>query len=169
MKINIFYDKLIYIITLFCIGLIIGLPVLFFFTFNDTIFSLITLAIGAIPLAIAALFAPRYYLVEKDEIIIKKIVGKIIICKDDIENVTIIDSEMVKGLFRKFASGGFLGYYGLFYSNVLKNINMYAGSSSKNLVLITLKSKKSYLITPKEMQTFTNTMTAYFENDNLES
>jgi hypothetical protein len=107
-------------------------------------------------LAICALFAPRYYLVEEDKIIIKKVTGKIVINKNEIESIALIKPEMFNGLIRKFASGGFFGYWGLFYSGSLKNINVYAGSLSKNLVLIKLSTNQSYIITPKEMDIFMN-------------
>ena len=64
------------------------------------------------------------------------------------------------------ASGGFFGYYGSFYSNSLKHVKMYAGNSSKNLILIKTNTKKSYIITPKEMKIFTNAMSEYFANSN---
>ena len=79
-----------------------------------------------------------------------------------------IDSKKVKGLVRTFASGGFFGYYGSFYSNSLKHIKMYAGSTSKNLVLIKLKNNRSYIITPKDVKTFTNVMSKYLTNFNSE-
>ena len=166
MKIKILFDKSTYVITLFCICLVFGLPVLFYFAFDNLLSTIITLIVGVIPLIIAASFAPRYYLVQKDEIIIKQVVGKIIINKGDVENITIIDSAKVKSLVRTFASGGFFGYYGSFYSNSLKHVKMYAGNSSKNLILIKTNTKKSYIITPKEMKIFTNAMSEYFANSN---
>jgi hypothetical protein len=161
-KFNIFFDKSVYIITLFCICLTLGLPILFLLTFSDFLFFFITLFITVIPLAISASFAPRYYLIKDDGIIIKKVIGKIIIHKKEVESITMIKSEMLNGVIRTFASGGFFGYYGLFYSNSMKKITMYAGSISKNLVLIKLKTGKSYIITPKEPEIFMNAIPAHF-------
>ena len=158
MKFYLLYDKLTYTLTFFCLFIIFGLPTLFFLADNNLCSSLIFLAINCTILAPAIALAPRYYMLQEDKIIIKKVIGKIVIHNNDIENITTIDSKVTKGLFRKFASGGFLGWYGLFSSNTLKNVSMWAGSISKNLVLIKLKSNKSYIITPKELEVFMDTV-----------
>jgi hypothetical protein len=163
MKNTILFDKSVCITTIFCVVLVFGLPVLFFFLFDDFWVQIITLTTCVVPLIICTLFAPRYYLVEKDKIIIKRITGKIVINKNEIESIMLIKPEMLNGLIRKFASGGFCGYWGLFYSDSLKNVNIYAGSLSKNLVLIKLSTNKSYIITPKEIDVFMNKIQTDFD------
>ena len=163
MKIKILFDKSVYAITILCIALAF-IPAVFLFVHFHTIALLMIIIFGILPLFIAALFAPRYYLLEKDKMIIKKVMGEIIINKNDIESITTINPDMLKGSIRKCASGGFFGYWGLFYSKALKDFNMYAGSYSKNLVLIKRKTKKPYVITPKEIENFMNAVSIYFEN-----
>ena len=155
MKFNIFYDKSTYMITFLCFCLIFGLPILFFFADRDISFCMVFLAICCPILVVSAAFAPRCYVVEQDKIIIKKVIGKITFYKDDIETITTIEPKVVKEMYRKFAVGGFFGFYGLFYSRALKNVYMYAGTmKASNLLLIKLKNDKKYVISPKGIEDF---------------
>jgi len=155
MKFRILFDKSTYTLTCFCFIIIFCFPIFFLFALDDIELTLIYLAICCPILMTTTTFAPRYYVVEQNRIIIKKVIGKITLYKDDVETITTIESKAVKEMYRKFAVGGFFGFYGLFYSRALKNVNMYAGTmKASNLLVIKLKNAKKYVISPKGIEEF---------------
>jgi SepF-like predicted cell division protein (DUF552 family) len=118
----------------------------------------ITYLVVIVPLFIVFLYAPKFYTIDDNNITIKKYYGHILIPKVEIEQTLFITPNELKITYRKFASGGFFGYYGLFATQKLGNIHTYAGNLSSNLVLIQKNDGKKYLITPKEICIFKKTL-----------
>jgi hypothetical protein len=111
-----------------------------------------------VPLFIVFLYAPKSYTVNSENIIIKKKYDRIIIPKNEVKQILYLTQTELAITHRKFASGGFFGYFGKFGTNKLGDVSIYAGSISSNLVLIEKTNGTKYVITPKEIEQFKTTM-----------
>lgn len=58
------------------------------------------------------------------------------------------------GAYRKAASGGLFGYFGLFNTRKHGDIHVYTGSLKEHLVFVRLKSGKQYLFSPNNLLEF---------------
>jgi hypothetical protein len=153
-KFDILFDKSVFAITAIIIIILVMTMLFTFFLFrkqnNKTILIITSIFVFA-PLFVTSFFIPISYSISEKEIIIHKIIGKTFIHKNDIDDIFVIHSHDLQGMSRTFASGGFGGYFGKYSSPKYGIIHVYAGTLSKNLIMIQLKDNTLYLITPKEM------------------
>ncbi len=99
---------------------------------------------------ISYLFSTRRYLLSNRELLIKRPIGDRKIKISDIEEIRLIDSDVRTGLLRVFGNGGFLGFYGKYYSPSIGWVNLYA-TQRKNRIFIKLKDGKKIIITPDDI------------------
>jgi len=105
----------------------------------------------------ALLFAPRSYVINDREIIIRRLGADIKLPLSQIDEVKCITRRQV-GMFplRTFGVGGFAGYYGKYWSKKLGSFNAYL-TNGNDLVLIRCKNNRKYLISPQRPDDFVNT------------
>lgn len=157
---HIMYDKSAITNTIIAIAIVGVLFVVFNFYLSKKVdFRLIIAdAIMILPLLIAFLFAPKSYIVDKTDITIKKYYGNIVIPINDIKSISELKTNDLSGIHRKFASGGFFGYFGKYNSKKLNDFYIYSGSLTSNLVMIEKTDGTKYLITPKDIEQFFKTV-----------
>lgn len=106
---------------------------------------------------IAYLYRPLDYSVEKNTLSIKRPINTILIDLHDIKKVTALTDTDLGMAIRLFASGGFCGYYGFFYSFKLGKMWWYV-TQRKNYVLIQTTNGAQYLLSPNEPQDLINAL-----------
>jgi hypothetical protein len=158
---EIYFDTAVMWITLGVLILVLGLSVLLGVTLwkrsiLTVIFALITCIV---PVFIAYLYCPKKYSTDSNNIYVHRTIGKIRINKDEIRYIKRLSSKDLTGVYRKTASGGLFGYFGLFNTGKHGNIHVYTGSLKDHLVFVKLKSGKQYLFSPKNVQNFLDSVT----------
>lgn len=106
---------------------------------------------------IAYLYRPIEYSIEQNTLSIKRPINTILIDLHDIKKVTALTDVDLGMAIRLFASGGFLGYYGFFYSFKLGKMWWYV-TQRKNYVLIQTTNGTQYLLSPNEPQDLINAL-----------
>ena len=115
--------------------------------------NLIGLLIVAGGTIVALLLLPRSYTMDKNDIVISRLVFPITIKRRDIKKIYYDANRFyTSGLTRVFGVGGFWGYYGYFFSKNLGTISVHATDLGKCVVIET--TKKVYVITPDNPQLF---------------
>ena len=109
---------------------------------HDTNSSYWVIAIIAV---IVALTLPHCFVsisIGKGFVKINKVYGSVFI--DNIEDISIINKKEVTMSLRKFGNGGFMGFWGHYYSHKLGNFRVWAINLNQ-LVLIKTKDGKKYV------------------------
>ena len=101
-------------------------------------------------LLICYLNSIKYYLLDKNEIVIKRPIGDIKIKIADIDEVRKIEVTDMLGTIRVFGSRGLFGYIGRFRNRILGNFNLYA-TNNKNRILIVTDERKKMILSPDEL------------------
>ncbi len=97
--------------------------------------------------AVISLFAPRNYVVRDDGIVVHRLGPSIVIGYEHIQELRRIESGEIGFAWRTFGSGGFLGWFGWFYSRPLGSFLAYA-TNQQDLVLITKTDGTKIVISP---------------------
>ena len=106
---------------------------------------------------IAYLYRPLEYSIEQASLSIKRPINTVEIALNDIKKVTPLTDTDLGMAIRLFASGGFCGYYGFFYSFKLGKMWWYV-TQRKNYVLIQTTNNTQYLLSPNEPQDLINAL-----------
>lgn len=129
-------------------GLSIFLFVIFLSVPPDN-FSIIPLVILLVTLFIAYLYSIRNYEITDEFFIIHRPFISRKIDLNEIDGVRELNLNE-RGIFlRVFASGGFLGHFGIYYSNQLGYLNVYA-TKRDNWILITTRSGENLIVSPDD-------------------
>lgn len=80
---------------------------------------------------------------------INKVYGSVLI--DDIEDITIINKKEVTMSIRKFGNGGFMGFWGNFYSFKLGNFKVWAINLNQLVLIKTKDGRKIITNYPYEL------------------
>lgn len=99
---------------------------------------------------ITYLFSIRKYIVDSSSLTIVRPFKDIVIEKNNIKEVVVVDPDDMKWTIRTFGNGGLFGYYGKFYNNKLGRMTWNA-TQRKNYVLLTLTGNKKIIITPDDL------------------
>ncbi len=94
-----------------------------------------------------AAFAPWSYAVRADGIVVNRLGPSVVIAYEDIQELRPIDSREIGFAWRTFGSGGFLGWFGRFYSRPLGGFRAYA-TNRRDLILITKTDGAKIVISP---------------------
>jgi len=100
-----------------------------------------------------ALFAPRAYEVNPDAIVVKRLGPDVVVPRDEIQEVQRLEGVKIGFTLRLFGCGGFLGWFGLFYSRGLGEFWAYAGNQ-KDLVLLTRTDGRKIVLSPSPPEAF---------------
>jgi hypothetical protein len=120
------------------------------------IFKYILVLVILIIFLIGFLLHPFKYSISNSKICIHRLIFKKSIEISSILEIKEIKYSQLYVKIRLFGSGGIWGYFGLFNSSYYGLIRMNA-SNLENLILITTKNKKIYVISPNNPQEFINT------------
>jgi hypothetical protein len=101
---------------------------------------------------ITYLYHPKNYFVGKDELVITRAAGKIVIPKKTIQEVSVIDRDLLSGSMRTFGVGGLFGNFGKFTNSTFGVMTWYVRRMDQ-LILITTDSER-ILVSPDDMDGF---------------
>lgn len=109
------------------------------------------LVIALLPLIYLVVFAlsPKEYIINHEELVIKKVMGKTVIRRASIVGIEILQQKDVSGALRTFGVGGLFGYFGKFYKKQLGSMNWYATRLDTPVLITTIDNVK-YLLSPDE-------------------
>lgn len=96
---------------------------------------------------------PLKFEIHNEEIIIRRLIKSVHINRTDIESLTILDKNKLRGTIRTFGVGGLFGWYGKFINVELGNMTWYLTSRDKPVLIIT-KTGKKILISPDDAEGF---------------
>jgi hypothetical protein len=117
---------------------------------NTPITGLLTTSLIAGILTVPYLFSPKAFELSKNGVIVKRPLRSFAIPYPEITGISITNLSW-KGV-RLWASGGFYGFFGLFYVSNLGSVWIYV-TRRENIVLIETKNWK-YAISPEDPRTF---------------
>lgn len=144
MKSKVKLSKFSLIITIFVLVLMVILALA---SFQDQE-ALYVLILFGLMIICGLFFAPKAIVANDKNIIIKAPLNKLTIPLeeiDSVENFQPILSPIRATRIRLFASGGFMGYWGIFYDPVIGKFNGYFGDS-KSCFLLTKKNGEKYVL-----------------------
>ena len=96
------------------------------------------------------LFSPQGYVLNPDDLIIKRpLKDRSIKLSDIIETHAVVDTEM-KYTLRTFGVGGLFGYYGKFYNPKFGSMTWYT-TQRKNRIFIRTNKEEKIIITPDDI------------------
>ena len=158
---EIYFDSVVVWITTGALILVLGLSIFISFTLwkrskLSVIFVLITCIV---PILITYLYCPKQYSTDTSSLYVHRAIGMIKIDKYEIQYIKSLSSNDLNDAYRKSASGGLFGYFGLYNSERHGDIHVYTGSLKDHLIFIRLKSGKQYLLSPKDVQAFLDSIT----------
>ena len=107
--------------------------------------------------ALAYLAVGRSYTVSPDELVINCYLLPVHIPKDELTAIRIVAREE-RTLMRVYAFGGVFGYTGLYFSQQLGNIFVYARKLSGDMVAVERNERKIYLLAPDDVEGFVNAL-----------
>jgi len=116
-------------------------------------------ALLLLSIAFPYLFSPRDFVLIDNHLVIKKVLGKVKIPIEDIEEVKLL--KKISGI-RVFGSGGLYGYFGYFHLGHIGSVKMYAKRRNK-LVLISCKSRR-IVISPENPEEFVAELESRIKN-----
>lgn len=116
---------------------------------DNYITILSTVAIVAI-FGITWFFAPRAYHLTSNELIIDRPWKPVKISLNQIQQVSQPDMSEFAYMLRLFGSGGFLGYFGLFWAAKTGRMWWYA-TKRTNLIMITLPDSNPIMLSPDDI------------------
>jgi hypothetical protein len=115
---------------------------------------------------IPALFAPLGYEVSVKAIVIRRLGWNVAIPLEAIRDVCRVKSEETGFTWRLWASGGFLGWFGLFYNRGLGEFWAYVGNR-RDLVLLTQADGTKIVISPHPLGAFLEAVQKAGESEHL--
>lgn len=121
------------------------------------IYKYISALVIVMTLVLAHLLHPVSYTISPEGITINRIMFSFCIPIGDITKIKKVSYSDLFINIRLFGSGGFWGYFGIFYSTVYGKINMQA-SNMENMILISTSDNKKYIISPDNQQEFIDTL-----------
>lgn len=149
------YITVVTLAALIPLGLILPLFLLFDPSVGETerIVLLLSTAIVAVSIVVAALYAPRRVELRERSLRVRRLAGSLILPYGEIKAAEPFDPVRARRLIRTFGSGGLFGYLGQFYDRRDGFYRIYAGDLGQAL-LIRLRSGRRYVIScerPGEM------------------
>jgi len=96
------------------------------------------------------LFSTQKYLVDNNDLIIKRPIGDRKISIADIEEIRLIGEGNMTGTIRTFGNGGLFGYYGKFYNRTFGSMTLYT-TQRANRVFIRTKGGSKIVISPDDL------------------
>lgn len=133
--------RTIIITTIVCLSIISGLCLVL--THDDLVSRVISLII-ALSLFSLISFTPISLCLNRDEIVLRKMIGRLKIQIKEVESIELMLAKNLKGANRIIGSSGYFGYWGYFRSNCLGKFTLFA-TEKNNLILIKTVNGKKYV------------------------
>lgn len=125
-----------------------------YFTSNDfPIFQYFIPFAFILLLAITYGYSPKGYSIQDGQLVILRPFKAKNYSLEDIQSVTSVDRDNLKGSLRIFGVGGLFGYYGLFRNSTYGNMIWYA-TRRDQFVVIERSNGKTIVITPDDPESF---------------
>jgi len=102
---------------------------------------------------VLAFFAPRAFEVNSDAVVVKRLGKDVVVPLESIREIRRVESGEARFMWRLCGCGGFLGWFGLFYSRALGEFWAYAGNQ-EDLVLLTQTDGTKIVISPYPRDAF---------------
>jgi len=154
------WSPAVWIITTAVLGLIIGVEVLLarlaHSTSGDNVTKALLVAAMLLPVGIfgiVALLAPWGYTIRSGAIVVKRLGPAVVLRFAQICEIQRIDSAEIGFAWRTFGSGGFLGWFGWFYSRRVGAFLAYA-TNRRDLLLVTMNDATKIVISPYPADAF---------------
>lgn len=116
---------------------------------KDIIESIFPLAIVFFVYLICFLYRPIDYRTTDSQLIVSRLIKKVVLDKSEVLNVELLTNEDLKWTIRTFGVGGLFGYFGKFRNSKIGNMIWYA-TRRNNAILISLKDGQKIVITPDD-------------------
>ncbi len=153
MKFKASLDRLTVIVSALVILFIAGFLIwTLWFTPAMNLYGQISIGFGLVIIAGSFLLYPTGYFIDENGVAVKSILFSRSIPKSSIIDVFEITSEEMKATIRAFGSGGFFGYFGLFYNTKFKWMTWFC-TQRKNYVMVQT-DKRKFVFTPDNPQEF---------------
>jgi len=123
---------------------------------GDGALRVLLISAAFLPLAIfgiLALFAPVAFEVNPDAVVVKRLGRDLVIPRRGIREIRRVEAGQIGFAWRLAGCGGFLGWFGLFYSRSLGEFWAYTGNR-EDLVLLTQTDGGKIVISPHPPDTF---------------
>ncbi|MEN9549889.1 MAG: hypothetical protein RIR12_2480 [Bacteroidota bacterium] len=101
------------------------------------------------------LYRPIKYVVDEDNITIKRVIASKRILLSNIASITAVKKKQLRWAIRLFGVGGLFGYWGSFSNGEFGRMTWYATNLNK-AVMIESKNGKQIMITPNDVDGFIN-------------
>lgn len=109
---------------------------------NDFVYSVVG---GLVGIGIY-FWAPRYYLIADNAIMINRLIGNVVILKSSIKSIEVV--EKLSNQTRLFGSGGLFGYFGIFKLNKGERAHLYCTRLEQLIVIKT--TEKIIILSPND-------------------
>jgi hypothetical protein len=96
------------------------------------------------------LFSTQKYLVENNQLVIRRPIGERKISISDIAEIRLVTAGEMFGTIRTFGNGGMFGYYGKYYNRSFGSMTLYT-TQKANRVFIRTKSGSKIIISPDDL------------------
>jgi hypothetical protein len=154
------WSPAVWIITTAVLGLIIGVEVLLarlgYAASGDNVTKGLLIVAMLLPVGIfgvVALLAPWSYTIRSDAIVVNRLGPAVVLRFGQIRAIQRIDAAEIGFAWRTFGSGGFLGWFGWFYSRRVGAFLAYA-TNRRDLLLVTLNDATKIVISPYPADAF---------------
>ena len=114
------------------------------FVQGGTLFLLVLILLGSY------LFSPQAYVLQADELIIKRPALDKKIKLNDLAEVSVLKEADMSWTIRTFGVGGLFGHYGKYYNKSLGSFTQYT-TRRNNQILIRTRQGKKIIITPDDL------------------
>jgi hypothetical protein len=101
-------------------------------------------------LVVSYLFSTQNYLIDNNELVIKRPISERRISIADIEEIRLVGEADMTGTIRTFGNGGLFGYYGKYYNKTFGSMTLYT-TQRANRVFIRTKSGSKIIISPDDL------------------
>ncbi len=121
------------------------------------IWRIVVFVVMVLTLAVCWGFSVQYYEINTHDILIKRFLRDVIIPREEIQRVEVLNREQLIWSFRISGVGGLFGYYGKFTNRQLGRMTWYATNLNHGVLIVT-KTGKKIVITPDEQQRFVHSL-----------
>lgn len=140
-------------------ALFVGIAALEFATFSEEarIGAWVSTTIFILVYGAAYIYRPMGYTLTDSELIIHRPISDVTYTLATFKSIEVIPRENLKFTIRTFGVGGLWGYFGQFYNGAYGSMTWYV-TRRDQLVLIKTNQKKSILLSPDNIDSFTNAL-----------
>lgn len=103
-------------------------------------------------------YMPKFYVINEDALLVKRLAGNFRIPLSTIENVELASKEDMRLTMRTFGNGGMFGFTGYFRNSRFGRMRWFV-TQRVNYIVITTNDQKKYVISPDEPEMMADDLT----------